>query len=97
MRYVVDIDGTICKTKDGNYTASTPLKGRIKKINKLYDEGNEIIYFTSRGNLTGINWGAFTAQQLKAWGCKFHILMDNKPFADVYVGDEAINANDFFK
>ena len=48
--YVVDIDGTICDWEPGrDYTLSQPLTERIKVINKLYDEGNIIKYFTARG------------------------------------------------
>ena len=48
--YVVDIDGTICDWEPGrDYTLSQPLTERIKVINKLYDEGNTIKYFTARG------------------------------------------------
>ena len=52
MRYVVDIDGTICvpgKTEEERYTGATPIKRRIDVVNKLYDEGNTIIYLTARG------------------------------------------------
>ena len=52
MRYVVDIDGTICtpgKTEDTRYTEALPIQDRIDKINKLYDEGHTIVYLTARG------------------------------------------------
>jgi hypothetical protein len=49
MRYVIDIDGTICTSSNGNYTLAKPLKKRIKKINLLYDNGNDIILYTARG------------------------------------------------
>ena len=51
MRYCVDIDSTICTPGTcGNcvYEGSTPKKDRIEKINKLYEEGHYIIYFTAR-------------------------------------------------
>lgn len=52
MRYVVDIDGTICTPGEGcgncQYEGATPKKERIDVINQLYDEGNYIIYFTAR-------------------------------------------------
>ena len=45
----VDIDETICTTpKNRNYHEATPIKNNIDKINKLYDEGNTIVYWTSR-------------------------------------------------
>ena len=51
MRYNVDIDGTICYPGegDGRYTNAIPRHDRIKIINKLHDEGHEIIYHTARG------------------------------------------------
>jgi|TARA_R100000908_G_scaffold64337_1_gene47872 hypothetical protein len=52
MRYVIDIDGTICTPGKGSgnlqYENATPKKDRIAAINDLYDEGNYIIYFTAR-------------------------------------------------
>ena len=50
-RYCIDIDGTICTPGtcwECQYEGATPKKDRIKVINKLYDEGNYIIYFTAR-------------------------------------------------
>ena len=51
MRYCVDIDGTICTlTPDPKtYEDAEPWNDRIQTINKLYDEGNHITYFTARG------------------------------------------------
>ena len=52
MRYVVDIDGTICtpgKTEETRYTEALPIQSRIDKINRLYDEGHTIVYLTARG------------------------------------------------
>ena len=52
MRYVVDIDGTICTpglTEGMRYEQALPIQSRIDKINKLYDEGHIIIYLTARG------------------------------------------------
>ena len=42
MKYVFDIDGTICSTTSGDYEQALPYTDRINKINKLYDEGNTI-------------------------------------------------------
>ena len=52
MRYVIDIDGTICipgPTEETRYEQALPIQDRIYKINKLYDEGNTIVYLTARG------------------------------------------------
>ena len=45
MRYVVDIDGTICTpgtTEETRYTEALPIQSRIDKINKLYDEDTSL-------------------------------------------------------
>ena len=44
---------------------------RIEKINKLYDEGHTIIYYTARGLKSGRgeqHYRPITEQQLKEWG-----------------------------
>ncbi len=38
---------------DCHYDDARPYKNVIKKINSLYDEGNHIIFFTSRGYKSG--------------------------------------------
>ena len=62
---MVDIDGTICYTDGSNYKESKPNKERIEIINKLFDEGNEIHYWTARGANSGKDWQEFTEAQLK--------------------------------
>ncbi len=40
MKYVFDIDGTICDKKiNDDYDKCFPYLGRIELVNKLYDEG----------------------------------------------------------
>lgn len=97
MRYIVDIDGTICVTPNGNYLNSKPIAKNVKKINQLYEEGHEIIYWTARGGNSGIDWSELTRHQLEQWGCKFHELRMNKPVYDVWIDDKAINAEEYFK
>ena len=49
MRYCIDIDNTICTPTVGrDYHKAEPWQDRIDKVNKLYDEGDYIIYFTAR-------------------------------------------------
>ena len=51
MTYVFDIDGTICtKVIDGDYSKASPLQDRIDIVNKLYDNGNKIIFFGNGGS-----------------------------------------------
>lgn len=108
MQYVIDIDGTICENGDCSsckYEASSPLLDRIYKINKLYDDGHIIKYFTARGmgrykddaNKAKEKFYKLTKMQLDLWGCKYHELILGKPSGDVYIDDKGINANEFFE
>lgn len=93
--FVIDIDGTICFTKNGEYEGAEPIKETIEKINILYELGNRIIYNTARGSETGIDWQELTIRQLDEWGCKYDELITGKPYGDYYVDDRAINIKDF--
>ena len=98
MIIYVDIDETICETaSDRNYVNAKPLKERIAKINKLYDEGNTIIYWTARGTGTGINWQDVTEKQFKKWNVKYHELKFQKPIYDLFIDDKNINSETYFK
>ena len=94
--YYVDIDGTICTNTDGNYQKSISLHKNIEQINKLYLEGNTIIYWTARGSVTGIDWYDLTKKQLDLWHVKYHDLRMGKPHYDHFICDKAINADDYF-
>ena len=103
--YVIDIDGTICDWERGrDYTLASPFPERIETINKLYDEGNTIKYFTARGmgrfkgnrDRAVESFHAITESQLDRWGCKYHQLILGKPSGDIYIDDKGINDNDFF-
>ena len=98
----IDIDNTICSCpgtnpEDPDYTLCTPYYDRINKINKLYDEGNYILYWTARGCYSRKDWTVFTNKQLNFWGCKYNELAVKKPFYDVFVDDKNINSDDFFE
>ncbi len=101
--YIIDIDGTICcqsPPKDGSfdYHKAKPFRNRIKKINDLFDNGNDIHYWTARGSVSGIDHLELTKNQLKEWGCKYTSLrVGDKPHYDVWVDDKAIWSEDFFK
>ena len=95
--YCFDIDGTICTNTDGDYERAIPFKEVIKKINKLYDKGHKIIFFTARGSTTGIDWHDFTKKQLKDWHIKYHEFFLGKPYADLYIDDKGIPTEDFFQ
>ena len=89
MKIYVDIDNTICKTEGTDYKSAMPIKSNIEKINNLFDEGHEIIYWTARGSVTKINYFDLTSKQLKTWNCKFHKLsVGEKPYYDLLICDK---------
>ena len=96
MRYFVDIDGTICTNTDGKYEKAVPFPLNIKKVNDLYDAGNEVVYWTARGGTTGIDWTELTTSQLKEWGVKYTELRMWKPHYDLFICDKAIESGRFF-
>ena len=92
MRYFVDIDGTICTRRmNSDYEKSEPLRDRIEKLNRLYDDNHEIVYWTARGSVSGIDWYDFTKNKLSEWGVKYHKLIFGKPSFDLYVDDKNLN------
>ena len=103
--FCFDIDGVICKTQNGKYKNSKPIKKNINFINKLYDEGNYIKLFTSRymgrfnedvkkAKKVGFK---FTEKQMLNWKIKYHKLILGKPSYDYFIDDKAFNSiKDFF-
>ena len=98
MKYMVDIDGTICYNSNSEYEFSEPDVQRIQHFNKLYNEGNEIHYWTARGSVSGIDHSELTKNQLKDWGCKFTSLrVGDKPHYDIWIDDKAIWSEEYFR
>ena len=104
MKYVFDIDGTICTSTDGDYLQSKPLIDRIRLVNKLYEEGHIIIFHTARGMGRTDNdskksidlFYDLTLSQLNKLGVKFHDLFLGKPAGDFYIDDKGIKDEEFF-
>lgn len=92
---LVDIDETICfYSGERRYDLSEPNFENIAKINKLYDDGWKIIYWTARGSMTGKDYTEHTKTQLDKWGCKYHELTmgvgnNPKPHFDLVIDDKA--------
>ena len=87
--YFVDIDKTI--TEGDTYENCLPKLKVIEKLNNLYDNGCNVIYWTARGTISGNDWTEFTEKQLKEWGVKYTILRTKKPFFDKFIEDKSIN------
>jgi len=104
MKYIFDIDGTICTQSNPDYENAKPFLERIARINQLYVEGHTIIFQTARGMGRSNNnqkeaielMYEFTKKQLDGWGVKYHDLFLGKPSGDIYVDDKGVNDEDFF-
>ena len=77
--FLIDIDGTICddiKNEESHlYPNAKPIDGALKIINKWYDDGNVITFFTARENKDRV----ITESWLKDNGFKYHGLVMDKP------------------
>lgn len=77
--FLIDIDGTICddiKNEDSHlYLEAKPIDGSIEQINKWYEEGNTITFFTAREEKDR----AVTALWLFKNGVRYHGLIMGKP------------------
>jgi Leucine-rich repeat (LRR) protein len=92
MNIYVDIDETICfynRVDRLGYKEAIPSIENISKINKLYDEGNIITYYTGRGTVSKIDYYDLTKEQLEKWECKYHELsVGEKPNYDLLICDK---------
>ena len=97
----IDLDNTICRTRNNDYKNSKPIKQVISLINNLYEKGHIIKIFTARymgrsgdNRTKAIKLGyKKTIKQLIAWKVKFHILIMGKPSYDILIDDKAIGFN----
>jgi len=77
--YLVDIDGTICddiKNEDSHlYSSAKPYENSREILNKWYDEGDSITFFTAREEKDR----RVTEEWLKRNGFKYNGLIMGKP------------------
>jgi hypothetical protein len=97
MKYIIDIDGTICNNTFGDYFNAIPYHDRINHFNSLFDQGHEIHYWTARGSNSGLDWYDFTMNQLSTWGVKYTSARVGKPAYDFWIDDKATNVDIYFK
>lgn len=100
MRICLDLDGVICEIRnsDQTYADVRPLPGAIEKIRAWKDAGHYIIIQTARNSKTcqgnvGLilaRQGAVTLQWLEQHGIPYDEIHFSKPWADVYIDDNAI-------
>jgi hypothetical protein len=89
MNIFVDIDNTICLTRGSDYENSEPIFENIAKINKLFNDGNKIVYYSARGGRSGVDWSEFTKKQLDLWRCSYNdLIMNHKLDYDLFICDK---------
>jgi len=100
---VVDVDDTISTHVNRDYENAIPHTKIINKINKMYDSGWKIVYFTARGQVS-CNGDLELINQLRrpvleSWmekhGVKYHELMFGKPIGVYYIDDKAMRPEEF--
>jgi len=90
--YCFDIDGTLCSNTEGEYADAKPFTDRVAIVNKLFEDGHQILLLTARGATTGIDWRDLTEKQMADWGVCYHELYLTKPTAHIYIDDKAFNS-----
>lgn len=93
--FCFDLDGTIC-SESCPYEDAQPMLFVVEKINALYDSGHTIIISTARGAASQTSWRELIEQQLTKWGVKYHRLITDKPYADYYIDNKAVDILEFF-
>ncbi len=77
--FLIDIDGTICediKNEESHlYATAKVLSGSLEQVNKWYDEGHIITFFTARESKDR----DITLKWLDENGFKYHGLIMDKP------------------
>ena len=78
--FIVDVDGTVCehiRNEEGpaRMAAAKPFPESITAVNKLFNEGHYICFFTARTD----EHKEATENWLKEHGVKFHQIIYNKP------------------
>ncbi|MCF8238707.1 MAG: phosphoheptose isomerase [Saprospiraceae bacterium] len=92
--FLIDIDGTICDdipNEEAERMATAKLyPDALKTINKWYDEGHVITFFTSRTE----DHRAVTEEWLKRHKFRYHGLLMNKPRGGNYhwIDNHIVNA-----
>ena len=95
--FCFDIDGVIASiTPNNDYKLARPIINNINIINELYKKNN-IILFTARGYVTGLDWEEVTKNQMEKWKVKYHELKFGKPAADFYVDDRILSLDSLQK
>lgn len=102
MRLCFDIDNTITVwNNDRDYENFVPDTEMVSMINKLYEEGNTIVLYTSRG-MESVGPDRIASEilppllkNLEKIGLKYHELLTHKPRYDWIIDDKAMSPATF--
>lgn len=101
---VVDIDDTISSTTNRDWENAIPNTQLINKLNRLFNEGWEIHYYTARGNVSFNSraeadnyYRPIIENWFKKHNVKYTALSFNKILAAYYIDDKAIRPDEFLE
>ncbi len=107
MRICIDFDGVISQLKkEGDtYDSVLPMEGAVEKIKALKNAGHYLIIFTARhmktceGNIGLVNSriALSTLKWLERYEIPYDEIFFGKPWADVYIDDNAFRFIDWSK
>lgn len=99
---VIDLDDTICFTRNRDFENSIPNKLVINKMNELYNKGWKLIIYTARGAKScktleerEKKYRNITKTWLKKNNVKYTKLLFGKMNADYYVDDKNMSIKEF--
>jgi capsule biosynthesis phosphatase len=100
MRICIDLDGVICalRAPDQSYADVEPVPGAADAIRALRASGHHVIIQTARhmktcnGNVAAViaRVGPVTLSWLERHGIEYDEIQFGKPYADVYIDDNAL-------
>ena len=101
MRICIDLDDTLCRGKP--YNTATPLPGAKEFLQRLKDDGHEIVIYTARfmgrtdnNQKAACEMGTeLTINQLREWEFPYDEIYLGKPSADLYIDDKSISGVDY--
>jgi len=99
----VDVDDTICATKERDYLNSVPIMPMVEKLREARSKGYTIVLHTARGQ--GRSEGKWKTvedevrKEVESFCIKFDVPWDvivlGKPWAMWYIDDKAIRPEEF--
>ena len=105
MRICIDIDGVLCEIRQSgqSYSEVLPMPGAVEAVKELRSQGHYIILYTARHmKTTNSNVGLINARQglitlewLEVNCFEYDEIYFGKPWADVYIDDNAFRFSDW--